>query len=74
MIFINKEEAAALRKKFPQAHIVRTMKTKSKRGHYYCEESKPVARYIEVLRGNIPADNFVNKKKEGAGYRNYKKR
>lgn len=82
MIFINKEEAAAVRKKFPKAHIVRTMKNKSKRGHYYCEESREVARYVDVLRGNAAADTFVDKgrqnkynnKREGAGHRNYKKK
>ena len=39
MILITKEEKDAISKFFPDAHIVRTMRQKSKRHRYYCEES-----------------------------------
>ena len=51
LITINKEEARLVREKFPNAHIMRTMKQKSKRHRYYCEESKGVMRYLEETRG-----------------------
>lgn len=50
MIAINKAEKEAISARFPDAHIVRTMKQKSKRHHYYCEESKGVMRYLNELR------------------------
>ena len=55
MVLINKEEAAAMRKRFPDAHIVRTMKQKSKRGRYYCEEAPKMMRYLSELRGEAPS-------------------
>ena len=51
MIEINKNEKEVIAKRFPTVHIVRTMKQKSKRHHYYCEESKGVMRYLEETRG-----------------------
>lgn len=51
MIAITKAEKDAISAQFPNAHIVRTMKQKSKRHHYYCEESKGVMRYLEETRG-----------------------
>lgn len=50
MIVINKEEAAAVREKFPEAHIVRTMKHKTKRHRYYCEETSRVLKFIDSMR------------------------
>ena len=38
--------------RFPHVHIVRTMKNKSKRHRYYCEESKGVLRLLEKTRNN----------------------
>ena len=52
MIAINKAEKDAIRAQFPNVHIVRTMKQKSKRHRYYCEESKGVMRYLRELRGS----------------------
>lgn len=70
MISITKDEAAAVRVKFPNAHIVRTMKQKSGRHRYYCEENRGVMRYIEYLRNtgvlykkNKGAANSANRKK-----------
>ena len=51
MIAINKEEKEIIAAKFPDVHIARTMKQKSKRHHYYCEETKPVMRLLKQLRG-----------------------
>lgn len=68
MISINKIEAKAIREHLPSVHIVRTMKQKSKRGHYFCEESRQAIRFLEDFRngGNTVkkagGDNRHNKK------------
>lgn len=51
MIAINKAESQVIRERCPYAHIVRTMKQKSKRHHYYCEESRGVMEVLRELRG-----------------------
>lgn len=51
MVAINKQEKEAILKRFPRTHIVRTVKAKSKRHRYYCEESSGVMRYLGELRG-----------------------
>lgn len=68
MILINKDEAAALRERYPGVHIVRTMKQKSKRGRYYCEETPKVMRFISEIRGEAPS----YKKMGGERYPNRK--
>ena len=50
MISINKTEANAIRKILPNVHIVRTMKQKSKRGHYFCEESGQAITFLNKFR------------------------
>lgn len=50
MIAINKSEKEVISSRLPNVHIVRTMKQKSKRHHYYCEESKPVMRILKEMR------------------------
>lgn len=50
MIAINKAEKEAISTRFPDVHIVRTMKQKSKRHHYYCEETKNVMRFLNGMR------------------------
>lgn len=68
MISINKIEAKAIREHLPNIHIVRTMKQKSKRGHYFCEESRQAIKFLEDFRngGNTVkkagGDNRYNKK------------
>lgn len=52
MIEITKSEKEEIVNLFPKAHIVRTMKRRSKRHHYYCEESKPVIKYLSNTRNN----------------------
>ena len=56
MILINKEEKNAIHERFPNVHIVRTMKQKSKRHRYYCEESRGVLNLLRELRGGQPAN------------------
>ena len=46
MVAITKDEAAYLRENCPNVHIVRTMKQKSKRHKYFCEE---IAGVMSVL-------------------------
>lgn len=62
MILITKAEARAICENLPNAHIVRTMKQKSKRGHYFCEETKSVMQFLENIRktGNITEKAGVN--------------
>lgn len=48
---INAAEKQAISKKFPRVHIVRTMKSDSKRHHYYCEEQRDAMRFLKELRG-----------------------
>lgn len=50
MIPINKEDAKAIREYLPDVHIIRTMKQKSKRGHYFCEESRRTIKFLNALR------------------------
>lgn len=50
MVLISKEEKEKINKRFPRVHIARTMKQKSKRHKYYCEENRAAMRYLEELR------------------------
>lgn len=57
MILISKEEKEKISKRFPNIHITRTMKQKSKRHKYYCEEGRAVLSYLDELRSEgIVAD------------------
>lgn len=51
MISINKNEKIEIQKKYPDAHVVRTMKTKSKRHHYFVEETMAVLKCLSQIRG-----------------------
>lgn len=50
MIAITKEEKDIITAEFPHVHIVRTMKQRSKRHHYYCVEERGVMRLLKRLR------------------------
>lgn len=50
MILINKEEAMAIREKFKNAAITRTVKSKSKRHKYYCEERPAILAFLKKYR------------------------
>lgn len=57
MVLISKEEKEKISKRFPNIHITRTMRQKSKRHKYYCEEGRAVLKYLEELRAErIVAD------------------
>ena len=65
MVAINKAEKEAIIERFPNAHIVRTMKQRSKRHRYYVEENKYVMRFLYKMRG-LPVPSEI---KGGGFYR-----
>lgn len=62
MIMINKQEADTIRERYPNVHIVRTCKQKSKRHRYYCEEAPGAMALLHKLRGDEPEKKHFNKK------------
>lgn len=68
MISIGKKEAELIREKVPNACIVRTMKQKSKRHHYFCEETRKV-RAVLIESGFVEAPRQTNKKSRKKGGR-----
>ena len=62
MIAITKAEKEVIREQFPNVHIVRTMKQKSKRHRYYCVEDRRVMRLLDRMRN----PNAGNDSKGGA--------
>lgn len=50
LVLISKSEKEAIRERFPKINIVRTMRQRSKRHRYYCEEAPQVMRYLNDLR------------------------
>lgn len=59
MIAISKSEKEIIAKRFPNVHIVRTMKQRSKRHRYYCEETTSVMKFLNRTRsqGAVTANN-----------------
>ena len=53
MIEISRNEKNIISERYPGAHIVRTMKQRSGRGHYFCEESKKVMKLLRELRKGV---------------------
>lgn len=53
MIEINRHEKDIITERCPEAHIIGTMKQRSGRGHYYCEESKKVMKLLRELRKGV---------------------
>ena len=51
MVLITKQEKHEIRQRFPKVWITRTMKQRSKRHRYYCEEAPAVMRFLDRLRG-----------------------
>lgn len=51
MIAISEKEKEVIVKRLPGVHIVRTMKQRSKRHHYYCEETAKVMKLLRQMRG-----------------------
>lgn len=68
MISINKEECEYIREHFPNVYIVRTMKQKSKRHRYYCEEYWKVLKYLKEERNGISTSKSTTVKREGVDY------
>lgn len=50
MIEVNRIEKERIQAECPNAHIVKTMRQHSGRGHYYCEESRKVLRLLREMR------------------------
>lgn len=50
MVRVTKNEKEAILKSFPDAHIRRTMKQKSERHHYFCEESEKIIEFLNAYR------------------------
>lgn len=63
MVLISKEERKAIGEKFPKAGVVRTMRQKSKRGRYYCEESREVMKFLNNLRRANVIEEYPPRKK-----------
>jgi hypothetical protein len=57
MIAITLSEKNAIHKRFPDVHIVRTMKQDSKRHHYYMVEEFGPMRMLRELRGQAEPYN-----------------
>lgn len=50
MIAITRAERDAILEKYPNTHIVRTMRQDSKRKHYFCTEDRKVMKLLKALR------------------------
>lgn len=68
MVLITKKEKEAIIEKFPDVYIIRTMKQRSKRHRYYCEEKRPVMQLLRKLRGG------ADERKDGGRYTDGKKK
>ena len=58
MVLITKPEKEAILERFPKVNIVRTMRQRSKRHRYYCEEAPQVMRFLNILRGKGSDNGF----------------
>lgn len=59
MVAISKMEKDVIRAKFPNVHIVRTMRADSHRHHYYCEEARGAMQLLQKMR--TPEEERVEK-------------
>ena len=64
MIEVSKREKEIIANAIPSVHYVRTMKRKSKRHHYYFEESAQVLKVLNRLRNKTHQKGGV---KDGLG-------
>jgi len=55
LIVISKDEAQAIRAHYPEVHIRRTAKQKSRRHRYWMTEEPQGVNYIAKLRGVSPS-------------------
>lgn len=54
MVAITADEKKSILKKYPNVHIVRTMKQDSKRHHYYMEEQPSPMKLLRSIRNPAP--------------------
>lgn len=67
MVLITKDEKEILSKQFPKLCIVRTVKSKSNRHRYYCEEHPAAVKVLRKLRGiEEPKPKYNKNKYKGA--------
>lgn len=66
LLKISKEEKDVISTLFPEVNIVRTMKQRSKRHTYYCEETKRAVAVINKMRNGQPIRGYP-KKTNGGG-------
>ena len=64
MIQISKEEKEIIQEELPHVHIVRTMRNKSRRHHYFCSEEFEAVRLINKLRGKDKVDKKGRAKRD----------
>ncbi len=72
MVEITQNEKKAIKERYPDVHIVRTMKQDSKRHHYYMTEDRKPMEMLRRLRAAVE----TNTEKVGSnnGYRKKKRR
>lgn len=68
MVMISAEERKEILGRFPNICIVRTVKQKSKRHRYYCEENPRAMRFLKELRGEPVFTPNNRPRGGGAGY------
>ena len=64
MIAITLAEKEAIREKFPDIHIVRTMKQDSHRHHYFMVEEAGPMRMLNKMRGIEPANRKRRRRRD----------
>lgn len=56
MVEITQTEKKAIKERYPDVHIVRTMKQDSKRHHYYMTEDRKPMELLRKLRAEVEAN------------------
>lgn len=56
MVEITQSEKKAIKERYPDVHIVRTMKQDSKRHHYYMTEDRKPMELLRKLRAAVDAN------------------
>lgn len=69
MVEITQFEKEAIKKRYPEVHIVRTMKQDSKRHHYYMTEDRKPMEMLRKMRAVYETDSM-----KGASNNGYRKK